>query len=117
VNFTLTFSEVVTGVDTAYFTLTTSGISGAAVSGFSGSGNIYTVTVNTGSGNGAVSNFVAVDGDTYTFNLTPSAQGLVTANIAAGIATDLAGNGNTAATQFNRTYIVVYKLFLPLILR
>jgi CSLREA domain-containing protein len=68
-------------------------------------------------GNGTVSNFVAVDGDTYTFNLTPSAQGLVTANIAAGMATDLAGNGNTAATQFTRTYIVVYKLFLPLILR
>jgi CSLREA domain-containing protein len=68
-------------------------------------------------GNGTVSNFVAVDGDTYTFNLTPSAQGLVTANIAAGTASDSAGNSNTVATQFSRTFIVVYKLFLPLIVR
>ena len=55
-------------------------------------------------GNGTVSNFVAVDGDTYTFHLTPFAQGLVTANIAAGVATDGGGNGNTAATQFSRTF-------------
>jgi hypothetical protein len=55
-------------------------------------------------GNGSVSNFVAVDGDTYTFNLVPSGQGLVTANIAASAASDAAGNGNTAATQFSRTY-------------
>ncbi len=66
-------------------------------------------------GNGAVSNFVAVDGDTYTFDLTPSAPGLVTADIAAAAASDSAGNGNTAATQFSRTFI--YNLFLPLVLR
>jgi large repetitive protein len=55
-------------------------------------------------GNATVNNFVAVDGDTYTFDLTPSGQGTVTANIAAGVASDAAGNLNTAATQFSRTY-------------
>ena len=67
--------------------------------------------------NGTVSNFTAVDGDTYTFDLTPSAQGPVTADIGAGAASDLAGNGNTIAAQFQRTYTSVYNLFLPLILR
>jgi hypothetical protein len=66
--------------------------------------------------NGSVSNFVVGDGDTYTFDLTPTAPGLVTANILQDKATDLAGNGNTAATQFQRTYSL-YTLFLPLIKR
>ncbi len=54
VNFTVTFSEPVTGVGLSDFTLTKSGASGAAVSGFSGTGSVYTVTVNTGSGNGTL---------------------------------------------------------------
>ncbi|MBI5965702.1 MAG: hypothetical protein HY863_19670, partial [Chloroflexi bacterium] len=54
VNFTVDFSESVTGVDTSDFSLTTSGVSGAAVSGVSGSGSSYTVTVNTGSGSGTI---------------------------------------------------------------
>jgi ABC-type uncharacterized transport system permease subunit len=53
--------------------------------------------------NGTVSNF-AGSGAAYTFDLTPSANGLVTANIAAGMASDAAGNGNRAAAQFSRTY-------------
>ena len=67
--------------------------------------------------NGTVSNFVAVDGDTYTFDLTPSEEGTVTADIAAGVATDLADNGNIVAAQFSRTYAPSNKLFLPLIQR
>jgi hypothetical protein len=60
VNFTVTFSESVMGVDMVGpvfddFALTTSpGISGASVTGVSGSGATYTVTVNTGSGNGTI---------------------------------------------------------------
>jgi predicted lipase len=183
VNFTATFSETVSGVDTGDFDLTASGgLSGATVTNVSSiTSSIYTVTVNTGTGdgtlrldvkgsatiqdalgnpfvgpyqggetytiektaptvtisslapnptnvspipvtvqfseavinfvagditagNGSISNFVAVDDDTYTFNLIPSGQGLVTANIAANAASDAAGNGNTAATQFSRTY-------------
>jgi hypothetical protein len=55
-------------------------------------------------GNGTVGNFVAVDGDTYTLDLTPIGQGLVTTDIAAAVAQDAAGNDNTAATQFIRTF-------------
>ncbi|MBI5963834.1 MAG: metallophosphoesterase [Chloroflexi bacterium] len=54
IDFTVTFSENVTGVDSSDFSLTTSGVLGAAMSGLSGSGSIYTVTVNTGSGSGTI---------------------------------------------------------------
>jgi hypothetical protein len=43
-------------------------------------------------------------GTTYTFGLYPSLQGTVSADIAAGVAHDAAGNGNTAASKFSRTY-------------
>ena len=54
VDFTVTFSEAVSGVGTSDFALTASGVSGTTVSGFSGSGSVYTVTVNTGTGNGTI---------------------------------------------------------------
>ncbi len=55
VRFTVTFSEAVTGVDVADFSLTTTGeISGAGVGGVNGGPAVYTVTVNTGSGNGTL---------------------------------------------------------------
>ena len=50
-------------------------------------------------GNGTASGFVAVDGDTYTATISPSGKGDVTINIAANVAVDAAGNGNTAAAQ------------------
>jgi predicted outer membrane repeat protein len=53
VDFTVTFSEAVIGVDTNDFVpYTTGNVTGAAISNVSGSGSLYTVTVNTGSGNG-----------------------------------------------------------------
>jgi hypothetical protein len=55
VDFTVTFSETVTGVTTGAFALDASGVSGAAISGVSGSGNTRTVTVNTGAGSGSLS--------------------------------------------------------------
>src|SRR5262249_1908456 len=54
VHFTVTFSESVTGVDTTDFALTTAGVAGASITGVSGSGSSYTVTVNTGSGDGTI---------------------------------------------------------------
>lgn len=54
--------------------------------------------------NGTVSAFVPVSGAIYTFNLTPSGQGLVSADIGAGVAQDLAGNLNLEATTFSRVY-------------
>jgi|GEM_PF-2347922 len=55
-------------------------------------------------GNGTLSGFTAVNGTTYTFNVTPSANGAVTVNIAANVAVDAVGNGNTAASQYSLTY-------------
>jgi hypothetical protein len=53
VNYTVTFSEAVTGVDSADFVLSTTGtLSGASVGTVAGSGSTYTVPVNTGSGSG-----------------------------------------------------------------
>jgi hypothetical protein len=55
VSFTVTFNENVTGVNAGDFALTTStGLTGASVTGVSGSGTTYTVTVSTGSGNGTL---------------------------------------------------------------
>jgi predicted outer membrane repeat protein len=54
VNFTVTFSEAVTGVDTADFNLTTTGVTGASITGVSGSGAARTVSVNTGTSNGTI---------------------------------------------------------------
>jgi sugar lactone lactonase YvrE len=55
VDFIVTFSEDVTGVDANDFALTTGpDISGAFVIGVSGIGATYTVTVNTGSGSGTI---------------------------------------------------------------
>ncbi|MFN8377757.1 MAG: Ig-like domain-containing protein [Anaerolineae bacterium] len=53
--------------------------------------------------NGTVSNFAGSNA-TYTFDVTPIASGTVTVDVAAGVATDTAGNGNTVATQFSITY-------------
>jgi hypothetical protein len=54
--------------------------------------------------NGTVSNF-AGSGTTYTFDLTPTADGSITVNVSAGVAADLAGNANTAAPEFTITSI------------
>jgi hypothetical protein len=63
VDFTVTFSELVTGVDTGDFSLATSGVSGATITNITGSGSSYTVSVNTGSGSGTIGLNV-VDDDT-----------------------------------------------------
>jgi len=61
VQYTVTFSEPVTGVDAGDFALTVSGLTGTSVAGVSGSGTTYTVTVNTGSGDGTLRIDVADD--------------------------------------------------------
>ncbi len=43
-------------------------------------------------------------GTSYTINITPSGEGTVTIDVAAGVAHDAAGNANTAAAQLSRTY-------------
>jgi hypothetical protein len=54
VDFTVTFSEDVTDVEIDDFELTTTGVTSPSITGVSGSDNTYTVTVNTGSGNGTI---------------------------------------------------------------
>ncbi|MGZ3769786.1 MAG: Ig-like domain-containing protein [Bdellovibrio sp.] len=72
---TATFSESVTG-----FTLSDVNVTNGVASGFSGSGS------------------------TYTFTVTPSAQGLVSVDVAAGTALDSAGNLNLMASTLSKTY-------------
>jgi len=55
VRFKATFSEAVSGVDLADFNLVLGGgVSGASLTGVSGSGETYTVTVSTGTGDGTI---------------------------------------------------------------
>jgi hypothetical protein len=58
VHFTVTFSEAVSGVNTTApfddFTLSLTGVSGSSITDVSGSGATYTVTVNTGTGDGTI---------------------------------------------------------------
>jgi hypothetical protein len=73
--FTATFSENVTGFTASDITVT----------------------------NGTVQNFSG-SGTTYTFEVVPTNNGAVTVSIAANVAQDTAGNGNTAATPVTITY-------------
>jgi hypothetical protein len=54
-------------------------------------------------GNGTAGNFSG-SGRVYSADITPTTDGAVTVDIADGVATDSAGNANTAATTFTRTY-------------
>ncbi|MGH9909884.1 MAG: fibronectin type III domain-containing protein, partial [Nitrososphaerales archaeon] len=72
---TATFSEPVTE-----FVSTEVVLSNGSLGGFSGSGAVYTFTV------------------------TPFSDGLVTVDVPAGVAIDIALHGNTAAAQLSRTF-------------
>jgi hypothetical protein len=65
VDFTVNFSEAVTGVTLDDFSLTTGGVTGAAINSIRGSGRVYFVTVSTGNGSGVIQLNV-VDDDTIT---------------------------------------------------
>jgi hypothetical protein len=55
-------------------------------------------------GNGTMSNFFAVSGSIYTFDVTPAGEGAVTVDINAGVAKDAALNTNLVAATFTATY-------------
>ncbi|MDA1014323.1 MAG: Ig-like domain-containing protein [Planctomycetota bacterium] len=86
VNFTVTFSEAVSGVGTGDFSIDAGGVSGASVTGVSGGGTTYTVTVGTGSNDGTLS--IDFDAD------------------AAGGVTDTAGNVSTADFTAGAAYTI-----------
>ena len=97
VNYTVKFSEAVTDVDTSDFDLTTNGTS---VSGVSGSGSIYTVTVSTGSGSGTIRLDVVDTDDITDLALNPLG----------GVG---AGNGNFGSGEsYNVRF---YQFFLPVV--
>ena len=54
--------------------------------------------------NASTSNFSAISSTAYTVQLTPVSDGAVTLNVAANVATDLAGNNNLAGSVYNITY-------------
>jgi len=49
--------------------------------------------------NASISNFVAVDGNSYTANLVPTVNGLVSASVGANKVVDLYGNDNTLSNK------------------
>ncbi|MBF9222993.1 Ig-like domain-containing protein [Hymenobacter ruricola] len=75
--FTVTFSQAVTGFDASDVTVTNGTVTGGTVSG---------------------------SGATYTFSVTPTANGLVTVNVPASAAVDANNTGNSSAPQFSITY-------------
>jgi probable HAF family extracellular repeat protein len=80
VSYTVTFSESVTGVDATDFALAnTGGVTGDSIADVTGSGNVYTVTVNTGSGSGTLRLDLIDNGSIIN---------------ASGVPLDGAGNGN-----------------------
>ncbi len=56
------------------------------------------------SATGATVSDLSGTGSTYTFVLNPTAQGSVSASVAAGVATDAAGNTNTASNALSRVF-------------
>ena len=57
---------------------------------------------------GNITDFVSVNDSVYTAKLTPLSEGNVTIDVGAGAFTDVAGNLNIAALQFNWTYDINY---------
>ena len=54
--------------------------------------------------NATASGFTQVDSDTYTFDLVPNADGLVTLDVAQNTSQDLAGNFNMPTPQLSLVY-------------
>ena len=94
VNFTVTFSEAVTGVDAADFSLAQTGLTGVTIANVAGSGAVYTVTASTGAGAGSL-RLDLIDNDSIL---------------------DLAGNplGGTGAGNGNFTSGDTYTIITPL---
>ena len=57
--------------------------------------------------NGSVSSPLAVNGNAYSFNVTPVAAGAVTVGVAANVAQNAGGFGNTAAAPLVITYQII----------
>jgi len=90
-------SSVTDGTTTEDSTLTMTFTSNEATTDFA----VGDITVT----NATLSSFSATSSTVYTATLTPTKEGEVTINVAASAFTDAASNNNTAATEFNWTYL------------
>lgn len=90
---TLTSSEVAEDATTSDDSLAFTATFSESVSGFAASD----ITVD----NGTVTDFATTNVEEYTFSVESTDSGDVTIDIAVGVAQDIAGNSNTAATQYN----------------
>lgn len=102
VRFTVTFSEDVTGVEDSDFMLTTNGPTGVAITDIVGAGNLYTVTVSTGTGDGTL-RLDLLDDDTI--------------HNSYGLPLGGAGMNNGSFTGEVYRIITSFQSFLPLIVR
>ena len=93
---TITASEVSDGDSSSDATLSLTFTASASTDDF----DVADITVT----NGALSNF-AGSGTTYTATFTPTADGACTINVAGSTFTDAVGIENTAADEFNWTYV------------
>ncbi|WP_341523529.1 SwmB domain-containing protein [Pseudomonas sp. G.S.17] len=84
VDYAVTFSEAITGVDLNDFVLTTGSTAAGNIASLSGSGSVYTVTVSTVSGDG-----------TLRLDLNSSGTGIVSTSTASPIASGFIGNAYT----------------------
>lgn len=86
VDFTIVFSDDVTGVDASDFTLTTTGtISGASISEITGANSTYTASVDTGTGDGTI-RLDLIDNDTIAniYGMPLGGAGIVNGDYTAG---------------------------------
>jgi len=102
VGYTVTFSEPVTGVDVIDFSLTTADLTGVSVTNVSGSGDIYIVTVDTGSGAGTLR--LDVSDDDSIINRLGNPLGGV-------------GAGNGDFSWGEEYGVRLYMVYLPLVFR
>src|SRR3569623_1316342 len=114
VQYTVSFNESVTGVDTSDFTLTMTGTASGNIASISGSGTTYTVTVDTISGmaeSGSTVTLYDTDGTTVlgTGTATGGNWSITSSALSAGShtmtakATDAAGNTSSASSGLSVT--------------
>ncbi len=84
-DFLVTFSEAVSGVDTSDFSLTSSNINGALINSVNGSGSSYTISVNTGTGDGNIQlNLIDNDSISNSYGIKLGSVGVENGNFSNG---------------------------------